>query len=68
VTFLSADSPDVLLAWVDEAQQQRIETTLKQLASTDAVEGERDLKFYPVDANTISDTRTVLAQVVPSFR
>ena len=66
VTFLSADSPDVLLAWVDEAQQQRIETTLKQLASTDAVEGERDLKFYPVDANTISDTRTVLAQVVPS--
>ena len=66
VTFLDSAKPDVLLAWVDETQQQRIETTLQQLAATDAVANERDLKFYPVDANTMSDTRTVLSEAVPS--
>lgn len=66
VTFLDSAKPDVLLAWVDEDQQQRIETTLLQLAATDAVADERDLKFYPVDADSISDTRTVLAEAVPS--
>ena len=64
VTFLDSAKPDVLLAWVDETQQQRIDTTLQQLAATDAVANKRDLKFYPVDANTMSDTRTVLSEAV----
>lgn len=66
VTYLDSAKSDVLLAWVDETQQQRIETTLQQLAATDAVADERDLKFYPIDANTMSDTRAVLSEAVPS--